>query len=44
MNRLAERLDDHRARLVALQHALLNLINLLDPNGDRVSSQLRKPL
>ena len=44
MGTLAEGLDKHRARLVALQHALLKLINLLDPNGDRVSAQLRRPL
>ena len=44
MDALAERLDEHRARLVALQHALLKLINLLDPGGDRVSAQLRQSL
>ena len=44
VDRLAEGLDTHRARLVTLQHALLELINLLDPNGDRVSAQLRQPL
>ena len=44
MDTLAAGLEEHRARLVALQHALLNLINLLDPNGDRVSAQLRQPL
>jgi hypothetical protein len=44
VDRLADGLDEHRARLVALQHALLKLINLLDPDGDRVSGQLRQPL
>jgi hypothetical protein len=44
MDTLASKLDEHRARLVALQHALLELINLLDPTGDRVSAQLRQPL
>jgi hypothetical protein len=44
VDRLADNLDEHRARLVALQHALLKLIDLLDPNGDRVSAQLRQPL
>jgi hypothetical protein len=44
VDRLAGGLDEHRARLVALQHALLKLINLLDPNGDRVSAELRQPL
>jgi hypothetical protein len=44
VNRLADGLEEHRARLVALQHALLKLINLLDPDGDRVSGQLRQPL
>jgi hypothetical protein len=44
VDRLAEQLDEHRAWLVALQHALLKLINLLDPNGDRVSAELRQPL
>jgi hypothetical protein len=44
VDRLADDLDQHRDRLVALQHALLKLINLLDPNGDRVSAQLRQPL
>ena len=39
-----DNLDEHRARLVALQHALLKLIDLLDPDGDRVSAQLRQPL
>jgi hypothetical protein len=41
---MAGGLDAHRDRLVALQHALLELINLLDPDGDRVSAQLRQPL
>jgi hypothetical protein len=44
VDRLAGELDEHHDRLVALQHALLQLINLLDPNGDRVSAQLRQPL
>jgi hypothetical protein len=44
VNRLADGLDEHRDRLVALQHVLLKLINLLDPDGDRVSGQLRQPL
>jgi hypothetical protein len=44
VDRLANGLDEHRKRLVALQHALLTLINLLDPGGDRVSTQLRQPL
>jgi hypothetical protein len=44
VDRLADGLEEHRDRLVALQHALLQLINLLDPNGDRVSAQLRQPL
>jgi hypothetical protein len=44
VDRLADNLDEHRARLVALQHALRKLIDLLDPNGDRVSAQLRQPL
>ena len=44
VDRLADGLEEHRDRLVALQHALLELINLLDPNGDRVSAQLRQRL
>jgi hypothetical protein len=44
LDRLADGLDEHRGRLVALQHALLELINLLDPGGDRVSAKLRQPL
>jgi hypothetical protein len=41
---LADNLAEHQDRLVALQHALLKLINLLDPDGDRVSAKLRQPL
>ena len=44
VDRLAEGLDEHRDRLVALQHALLDLISLLDPDGYRVSAKLRRPL
>ena len=44
VDRLADGLEKHRARLVALQHVLLQLINLLDPDGDRVSAKLRRPL
>jgi hypothetical protein len=44
VDRLAGNLDEHHPRLVALQHALLQLINLLDPDGDRVAAQLRQPL
>jgi hypothetical protein len=44
LDRLADNLDEHRARLVALQHALLRLIDLLDPHGERVSAGLRQPL
>lgn len=44
VDRLTEGPEEHRERLVALQHALLKLINLLDPSGDRVSTQLRQPL
>jgi hypothetical protein len=44
VDRLAEGLDEHRDRLVALQHALLDLTSLLDPDGYRVSAKLRRPL
>lgn len=41
---LAHDLEQHQQRLVALQHALVDLINLLDPAGDRVSVKLRNKL
>ena len=44
MDTLANALDGHRARLTVLQNALLDLINLLNPDGDRVTPQLRDRL
>jgi hypothetical protein len=41
---LAKEPDLHRERLVEAQHALLGLIEVLDPRGDRVSLRLRKRL
>jgi hypothetical protein len=38
---LATDRDKHLARLTALQHALVDLINLLDPAGDHVTLKLR---
>jgi hypothetical protein len=44
VNRLAAEPGQHTARLVDLQHALVDLINLIDPRGERVSAQLRTKL
>jgi hypothetical protein len=40
VNRLAAEPGQHTARLVDLQRALVDLINLIDPRGERVSAQL----
>jgi hypothetical protein len=44
VNRLAAEPGQHTARLVDLQRALVDLINLIDPGGERVSAQLRTKL
>jgi hypothetical protein len=44
VDELAAHRADHLARLTALQHALVELINLLDPAGDQVTLELRAPL
>ncbi|MDQ6616272.1 MAG: hypothetical protein M3083_16415 [Actinomycetota bacterium] len=41
---LATDLNAHNERLIALQHDLLGLIALIDPDGEQVPSTLRKPL
>ena len=41
---LAKEPDLHRERLVGAQHALVGLIEVMDPEGDRVPLALRERL
>jgi hypothetical protein len=42
IDKLADDYDAHKGRLIALQHCLVELINLIDPNGDRIPTEKRE--
>jgi len=44
LDRLASDYQAHQARLVAIQHYLVELINLIDPEGSRIPVNLREQM
>ena len=44
IDQLAANYHAHEARLVAVQHHLVELINLIDPDGNRIPTNLREQL
>jgi hypothetical protein len=44
IDKLAANYTTHQARLIAIQHHLVELINLIDPGGDRIPVNLREKM
>ena len=42
IDKLAANYDVHQARLTVVQHELIKLINILDPEGDRIPIDVRE--
>jgi hypothetical protein len=44
IDKLAEDYDAHKARIIAMQHHAVELVNLIDPEGERIPVDQRKKM